>query len=111
MYNDPYENYCRLVRTTKFLQSGGRITEDWMEEHRRHVRKYCDIFENISTIHPEITDPAFRARAQEAEMLLGQLRITFDLRGYYQLNEDLIQMTEILMSEDDLLACMNKLML
>jgi hypothetical protein len=109
MYNDPHENYCRLQRTTKFLQTGGRITEDWIEEHRRHVRKYCEIFWNMSEFHPEITDPTFRQKAKEVEVLLEYLRITFDVRGYFQLNQDLIQMTEILMTEDDLLACMNLL--
>jgi hypothetical protein len=111
MYDDPHENYCRLQRTVKYLQAGGRITEDWIEEHKRHVRKYSEIFWNMSEFHPEITDPTFRQKAKEVEVLLEYLRITFDVRGYFQLNQDLARMTEILMDEDDLLECMNKLAL
>jgi hypothetical protein len=109
MYSDPHENYCRLQRTVKYLQAGGRITEDWVEEHRYHVRKYCDMFGYMSVVHPEITDPMFRQKARNVEKMLQDLKITFDLGGYYQLNQDLIDMTNILMSEDDLLECMNKL--
>ena len=109
MYSDPHENYCRLQRTVTYLQTGGRITEDWVEEHKHHVRKYCDIFGSISRFHPEISDPTFRQKAQNVEKLLGFLKITFDLVGYYQLNQDLIDMTMILRSEDDLIDCMNGL--
>lgn len=109
MYSDPHENYCRLQRTVKYLQTGGRITEDWLEEHKHHVRKYCDIFGHMTAFHPEITDLTFRQKAQNVEKILEFLKITFDLAAYYQLNQDLIEMTNILLSEDDLIECMSKL--
>jgi hypothetical protein len=67
------------------------------------------MFGYMSVVHPEITDPMFRQKARNVEKMLQDLKITFDLGGYYQLNQDLIDMTNILMSEDDLLECMNKL--
>lgn len=115
MYSDPYENYCRLKRTVTFLANGGRVTEDWMEEHKRHILKYREIFPDISETNVEIGDPEFRKTAQESEVLLQNLIRTiqtsrfFSVKFYLMLNEHLIKLTEHLFTQDELDFCMSKL--
>ncbi len=115
VYSDPYENYCLLERTVKFLQSGGRVTEEWMEEHRRHILKYYEMFPNFSQVNQEVTDPTFRKTAQDCEVLLGNLiqsiRINrfFNVKFYLMLNQHMIKLCQYIFTEDELEFCMSKL--
>jgi hypothetical protein len=115
VYGDPYENYCRLQRTVTFLANGGRVTEDWMEEHRLHILKYNDMFPNISKTNVEIRDPEFRKIAQEAEVLLNnlvqgiQVNRFFSVKFYLMLNQHLIKLSEYFFTQDELDLCMSKL--
>lgn len=115
VYGDPYENYCRLQRTVTFLANGGRVTEDWMEEHRLHILKYNDMFPNISKTNVEIRDPEFRKIAQEAEVLMNnlvqgiQVNRFFSIKFYLMLNQHLIKLSEHFFTQDELDFCMSKL--
>lgn len=115
IYEDVYENYCRLQRTVTFLTNGGRVTEDWMEEHRLHILKYHELFPNFSETNQEISDPTFRKTAQEAEVLLANLiqgirtNRSFNVKFYLMLNQHMISMCQFIFTEDELELCMSKL--
>jgi hypothetical protein len=115
VYSDPYENYCLLERTVRFLQGGGRVTEEWMEEHRRHILKYHEMFPNFSQVNEEIRDPTFRKNAEECEVLLGNLiqniqaNRFFNTKFYLMLNQRMIALCQHIFTEDELEFCMSKL--
>jgi hypothetical protein len=114
-YTDVYENYCRLQRTVTFLTNGGRVTEEWMEEHRLHILKYQEMFPNFSQTNQEIDDPDFRKVAQESEVLLSNLVQSiganrfFNVKFYLMLNQHMIKMCQFIFTEDELELCMSKL--
>lgn len=115
LYSDPYENYCRLKRTITFLTNGGKVTEDWMEEHTSHIMKYNQVFPEISKTNLTVTDRVFRKTAQDAEVILRNLvesidhNRLFNLKFYLMLNEHMIKLTEFLFTEEELEFCMSKL--
>lgn len=114
-YSDPLQNYCRLKTTAVFLQTGGRVTEDWMEEHKKHIMKYFDMFPRFGEINEDITDHEFRKKAKETETLLCYLvdsiqkTRTFNTNVYRMLNEHMIYLCETIFSEDELNECMQML--
>jgi len=115
VYSDPYENYCRLERTARFIESGGRVTEEWMEEHRIHILKYHEMFPNFSQTNTEIVDPTFRKTAEECEVLLANLVQSiranrfFNVKFYLMLNHHMIKLCQHIFTEDELEFCMSKL--
>ena len=115
IYSDPYENYCRLKRTVTFLTNGGKVTEDWMEEHTGHIMKYNEIFPQFSKTNLEVQDRKFRKKAEEAEVLLSNLVESIDnnrflnVKFYLMLNEHMVTLTEYLFTEEELEFCMSKL--
>lgn len=115
IYSDPYENYCRVQRTVTFLKNGGRVTEEWMEEHRLHILEYYSRFPEISKTNLEIKDRTFRQLAEEAEVLLGNLIQSiranrfFNVKFYLMLNEHMLKITEFFFTEEELDFCMSKL--
>lgn len=114
-YADPLQNYCRLKTTAVFLQTGGRVTEDWMEEHKKHILKYFEMFPRFSMINEEIEDQEFRTKAKNTETLLCYLvdsiqkTNTFNTVHYRMLNEHMIYLCETIFSEDELSECMSML--
>jgi hypothetical protein len=115
IYSDVYENYCRLQRTVTFLTNDGRVTEEWMEEHRIHILKYHEMFPNFSQINPEIHDSDFRKMAQETEVLLINLVQSihanrfFNTKFYLMLNQHMIKLCQYIFTEDELSLCISKL--
>ena len=114
-YSDKYKNYIRLQETVTFLKNGGRVTEEWMEEHRRHILAYRETFPNFAEINEEVTDPTFRKVAQETEVLLTNLiesiRMNrfFNVKFYRMLNEHMIELCEHFFTEEELEFCMSKM--
>lgn len=115
VYSDKIENYCRLQKTVTFLTNGGRVTEEWMEEHRRHILKYREWIPNFAEINEDVDDPEFRKTAQETEVLLTNLvqsiRVNrfFNVRFYLMLNQHMIKLCEHFFTDDELELCMSKL--
>ena len=114
-YDDPYQNYLRLKNTVRYLQAGGRITEDWLREHASYITKYYELFSLISCVNLEVEDTEFRKLAEETEHVLENLieRINqdewIDIKDYLKLNINLIKMCEILQLEEDLDSAVNAL--
>ena len=114
IYDDPYQNYCRLKATAAFLQNGGRITEDWIEEHKAHVTKYAEYFPRFSMVNLENEGEEFRKKATESETILNYLDDTIrksgtlDLRMYLILNLHMIYLCEEMFSVDALTESMQE---
>lgn len=66
-------NYLELVAAIQYLDRNGRLTEDWLEDSRRLIRKYRIWWPNMRFINEEITDLDFRKICGEAEVLLAEL--------------------------------------
>ncbi len=44
-FNDPHQNYLRLIQTKKFLESGNEVHDRFYEIHIPIIRKYLDVLE------------------------------------------------------------------
>lgn len=105
---EKYSNYCRLVETIQFIESGGRITEDWMERHKELIYIYRDAFPNsFQTMNPEIKDKEFRTIANESDVLMNSLLTsiqyerTFKVGHYHMLLRRMLRMLEIVYEYHD----------
>lgn len=83
------QHYRYLVATIQFLVNNERITEDWMEEHKRKIMGYRrEWMDNLKYMNTEIDDTDFRQACEDAEPLLSKLvnsiikQGTFDTRTY-----------------------------
>lgn len=115
MYSSPYENYHRVVQTIQTLESGARLTEDWYEEHKKHILKYRDVFPNFRNINEDIEDIEFRKKADETETILSNLVHevntfkTFNLKIYLLLNKRLKDLCELIWGEQELLDMLSQM--
>lgn len=115
IYSDKYENYRRLQRTVTFLTNGGRVTEEWMEEHRRHILKYREIISNYAEVNMDIEDTDFRKLAHETEVLITNLVESiranrfFNVKFYLMFTQHMIKLCGSFFTEDELELCMSKM--
>lgn len=116
MYSSPHENYLRLLQTIQTLENENiRLTEDWYDEHRKHILMYRTIFPNFRTVNEEIESDEFRTKAAETEIILESLvhevqtRTLFNLKMYLMLNKHLKQLCEIIWGEDELLEMLGRM--
>jgi hypothetical protein len=109
----PEDNYRRLVATIDHFNQKRRITEDWIEEHKKIILEYRRVFPDVSKSNEEVTDRVFRSVATKAELLLSDLireiKLTrsFNWNDYYELCVCFHKMCELLYTEDELTAMMN----
>lgn len=106
--DEKYSNYCRLVETIQFIESGGRITEDWMEHHKDVIKEYHDAFPySFRVLNPEIKDKEFRTIAEQADVLMNSLLTciqyekTFKVGHYHLLLQRLLRMFQIVCEYHD----------
>jgi hypothetical protein len=103
-----YSNYCRLLETIQFIESGGRITEDWMEHHKDVIHEYHNAFpDSFRELNQEIKDREFRTLAEQADVLMNSLLTTiryertFKVGHYHLLLQRLQRMLEIVIDYYD----------
>ena len=71
---DRIRNYKEIVETINYIKSQEfRLTEDWLEEHKRRILIYRDWFPNYNLVDPEVEDETFRRKCQETETLMAHL--------------------------------------
>jgi hypothetical protein len=115
LYSSPYDNYLRLLKTIETIENKFRLTEDWYEEHKKHILKYREEFPNLKFINQDVEDKEFRKKADEAEVLISSLvneittTKTFTLKLYLLLNKRLKELTEIILGEDELLNMLQQM--
>jgi len=109
----PEENYRRLVATIEHFKQNKRITEDWMEEHKRIIFEYRKAFPDVSKSNDDVKDREFRDIATKGELLLADLireiKLTrfFTVEDYYQLCMCFYKMCDYLYTQDELCAMLN----
>lgn len=103
-------NYNKIVEAINFILSGGRITEDWMEEHKTRILMYREWIPDYNLIDPEIENEEFRKKAYETEVLMRNLveaivrTKTFNVKFYLMLLQHMGWLTD---KEKELLNAVN----
>ncbi len=107
------KNYAMLVDALRCYATRQRITEDWMEEHKKLILRVRDYYTNVSLANLDIQDRQFRALADDTELILCHLvyeiqtERTFTVDMYYKLCRNLKRMFEIALQVDDLSELLN----
>lgn len=115
--DEKFNNFTRLVNTISFLKDGGRITEDWIEEHKQYILMYRELFPNLNIVNSEIIDSDFREICKKAEVLLAYLynmvktQNTFNVKIYGLLNEYILKICKEIFEHDELNDAMEMLLI
>lgn len=115
--SEKFQNYMQIVNTLKFFENNGRITEDWMEEHKCVIEKWRDWIDNYSEVNPDITEKEFRKACSEIEVVLSYLiksiksTKTFDTRVYNVLLHKMKYICDSLFTKDEIETLMNTMSL
>ncbi len=110
-----HQNYQRILKTIKYLENNGRITEDWYIKHKELIFTYRAWISDFSILNMDITDPEFRKMAVETERmittLIGIINVYrfIDPILYLQFAKNIKKMYETVMTEDELNDCMSKM--
>ena len=80
---EKYKNYTDIVNTIKYLEDGGRVTEDWTEDHKSMVSKRRGWIPNFSSINEEREDVEFRKVCDETETIMNYLVHNTKKTGYF----------------------------
>lgn len=110
-----YTNYIQLIKTIEFLDKRGRITEDWMEEHKIRILHYRVLIPNFSLLNEDVVESEFRYKCEETEEMMRynceaiHTHHTFDVRVYYAMLSNMKYICDSVFSEDELVQCMELL--
>lgn len=108
------QNFKFILDAIHYIRNNGRITEDWMETHKKQIKLYRDYFGDFNVMNPECTDRRFRMLAADTEMTLNHLiwEITetgyFTVDVYLKLNTNLKRMMETFYDMDDVCDLFNQ---
>ncbi len=72
-YNDPVQNWMRLIQTQRFLASGMMPHDRWYDEHYKHLTMYAQVLR------------ATEDWDQRLLPLMEQLIAEYEINGYYSL--------------------------
>jgi hypothetical protein len=106
--DEKHRNFQSLLSTIHYIQSKKRITEDWMEEHKKLILMYREYFGDFNRVNIDCTDRTFRKLAADTEMVLNHLvweikeTRYFTVEMYLKLITGFKQMTEIMVTADNL---------
>lgn len=106
-------NYRLIMELIEHIRNGHRITEDWMDFHKKRILLYRDFFGDLSLMNPDCKDRKFRQLADDTEMTLNHLVWEIQETGYFtvdvylKLNVNLKMMFEIVNEVDELAELMN----
>ena len=108
-----HQNFLEILTTVQYLDDGGRITEDWMEESKNQILMYRSWISDYSQVNEEIGDKVFRKCCFDTEVLLRQLchsihsTKTFDVKVYHMFMRKMKQIVEQIVSEDEMVALLS----
>jgi len=95
-------HYRILVETIEFLLKQRKITEDWMETHKRLILTYDETFPyGFDNINQEIDNPEFRKLALTATVMLNNLtqsinhHKTFNIKQYLTFSQTIKRMVDL----------------
>ncbi len=113
--NERYNNFMKIMTTTQYLDDGGIITPEWLEEHKQLILQYRQWISDYTDVNDEIEDKSFRKCCEETETLLRQLCHSiwttgkFSVQIYHLFIRHMKHMLEVVYSEDILMDMMGGL--
>lgn len=113
--SEKLDNYMEIVNTLKFLDSGGRVTEDWMERHKWVIQRWRDWVFDYSEVNREVEEKVFRKTCNETETLISYLvqsirtTKTFDVKVYYILLTKMKYICDNIIHADELEMLMSRM--
>ena len=105
---EKYQNYLRLVRTIKYIESNGEITPEWMNHHKDDILTYRDWITDYSNIHEDMEDKEFRELCKNTEKTIQHLcytiykTYTFDVAVYLVLLRQLVEICDTVFSDEEI---------
>jgi hypothetical protein len=108
--DEGYKRYMRLHAIVQEINSKpiNRTTE-WYTEHNHLLHMYdCHFKSGFTALHPEITDPTFRANCVKLDVLINKLMKEFDsyhwfsLYDYYQFNITAIAVVDAVFAAEEM---------
>lgn len=106
-------NYTMLMNAIDHNTHNKRITEDWMEDHKKFIMLIRNTYDNFALANIEIKDRRFRLLAENSELILSHLAYeiqteqTFTVVMYFSLCQNLKRMFEIATEDDGLCELLN----
>lgn len=101
-------HYRILVETIEFLLKERRITEDWMEKHKRMIMTYDETFPyGFDNVNQEIDNPEFRDLALTATIAMNILvesinvHKTFNIKQYLKFCKTIKRMVDLVTEYND----------
>ena len=76
------KNYDFMVEALKRLRAGIPPTEDTEQADWRYFKGMRQVIGNFNDMHPEVTDAAFRAKANDMEQIARYLDMYTDETGH-----------------------------
>lgn len=105
-----YQRYMRLHAIVQEINSKPiSRSSEWYTEHNHLLHTYDAHFKSgFTDLHPEITDPAFRANCARLDLLINKLMKEFDsyhwfsLYDYLQFNTTAIAVCDAVFAAEDM---------
>ena len=110
-----YEHYLQVVRTIQLIESGTKITEDWMEENKWLILRWRDWINNFAVLNSEVEDEEFRKKCRDSETIIQYLchsihsQKTFDPKTYLIFLRHLKYICDSLFTDDEMEELMSML--
>lgn len=94
--DEGYQRYMRLHAIVEEINSKPvSRTSEWYTEHNHLLNMYDSHFKSgFTDLHPEITDPTFRANCARLDLLINKLMKEFDSYHWFSLY-DYLQFNKI----------------
>ncbi len=112
---EKHKNFLKILETNQYLDGNGRVTEDWVEEHKKLILQYREWIPDYSRINEEIEGPAFRKICSQTETLLSQLYHsivttgTFNVRVYHIFIRHMKQILDEVFTDDQMAELLSML--
>jgi hypothetical protein len=106
--DEKHQNFLKILSTTRYLDDGGEITEDWLDEHKWRILQYREWIDDYSSVNSEIEDFKFRKCCSETETLIRQLchsisaTGTFNVKIYHIFIRHMKEILDTVYTDDDM---------
>jgi chemotaxis regulatin CheY-phosphate phosphatase CheZ len=105
---EKYQNYMQIINALKHIETGQRITEDWMEDNKWLIEKWRDWIDDYSTINSDMQSRDFRKLCSETETIMQYLirsirsTKTFDVKVYTLLLRHMKKICDTIFSDKEM---------
>lgn len=103
-----YRNYLTLIKTIDYIESGQRITEDWMIDNKNEILKYREWIKDYSKVNDDVENQDFRKICEDTEDTIQYLcksiekTNTFDTAVYVTLLRLIKEICDFLFTDEEI---------